>query len=95
MLPKPLEKQLDQAKAEVVNLEQKLALAKHGVTDEVIEERKDLQQALQKQGKHVREELSEAQREANELNSATEKAQTELQRVPMGERAQTQLKTET
>jgi gas vesicle protein len=90
-----LEKQLDQAKGEVVSLEQKLALAKQGVTDEVVEERAELQRALKDRDKHVQNEIAEAQGEAKQLNNETQKAQAELKRIPEGNRAETQLNTET
>jgi chromosome segregation ATPase len=90
-----LQQELDKAKGEVVQLEEKLALAKQGVTDEVVKERDELQRAVKDENTHVRNEIAQAQNQANELNAATQKAQAELQRVPTAERAQTQLKTET
>lgn len=90
-----LEKQLQQAKGEVVNLEEKLALAKQGVTDDVLKEREDLKKALSEKGQEVKEEINEAQGKAQALNNDTERAQAELQRVQTAQRVQTNLKTET
>lgn len=59
-----LEKQLEQAKADVVRLDQKVALARQGLTDDVLENQKELQAALQAQEHRVENELGEAKREA-------------------------------
>jgi phage-related tail protein len=76
---KNLEADLAKAKAEVVRLEQKLALARQGVTDDVLNERKDLEQSLQNQERHVQSEINEAKREAAQHNQDTLKATQALQ----------------
>lgn len=59
-----LESQLEQARAEVARLEQKVALARQGLTDDVLENQKELQAALQEQERVVETELGQAKREA-------------------------------
>ncbi len=73
-----LEQELEQAKAEVLRLEKKLALARQGVTDEVIEERAELQQALAEERQEVREEIGEAQEEAQQHNATANQARRAL-----------------
>src|SRR5690606_13388779 len=65
---KKLEGELQQAKDKVVQLEQKLALARQGITDEVLEERKDLEQALKEQKQRVQTEVNEAKQAAEKSN---------------------------
>jgi hypothetical protein len=65
---KQLQADLDHAKAEVIRLEKKLALARQGITDDVLEEREDVEHALREQGRKVQGEVNEAKREA-ELNN--------------------------
>src|SRR5688572_185725 len=48
-----LEGQLERAKADVARLEQKVALARQGLTDDVLENQKELQAALQAQERRV------------------------------------------
>jgi TolA-binding protein len=76
---KDLEGQLTKAKAEVAQLEQKLALARQGVTDDVLKERKDLQQSLQNQERRVQGDINQAQREAAQHNQDSAKAAQALQ----------------
>jgi hypothetical protein len=78
---KELEGQLAKAKAEVVRLEQKLALARQGVTDDVLEARKDLQQSLQEQERRVQGDIEQAKREAAQHNEDTSKAAQALQQT--------------
>jgi hypothetical protein len=79
---KDIEVQLEQAKAEVVELERKLALARDGITDEVLEERRELQNALDSQRRELQEDISEAQREAQALNKDADRAIQQLQQTP-------------
>jgi hypothetical protein len=59
-----LESQLAKAQADVARLEQKLALARQGLTDDVLENQKELTEALQAQEHKVEAELGQAKREA-------------------------------
>lgn len=88
-----LEQRLEEAKAEVIRLEEKLALARQGVTDEVIEKRQDLQEALKSQEAQVRNEVSEAQKEAKEYNSQSAAARKQLEETQPGQ-AQAKIRTE-
>lgn len=76
---KELETDLAKAKEEVVRLEQKLVLARQGITDEVVAERKELEESLKDQERRVQTEISEAKREAEQHNVDTVKAQQALQ----------------
>lgn len=78
---KELEGQLEKAKAEVVALETKLGLAREGVTDEVLEARKELQRALESQRRELQDDISEAQRSAQALNEDTSRAIQQLQQT--------------
>jgi len=69
-----LEGQLEQAKADVARLEQKVALARQGLTDDVLENQKELQAALQEQEHRVENELGQAKREAQIHSRDTEAA---------------------
>jgi len=91
---KNLEADVAKAKAEVVRLEEKLALARQGITDDVLKERKDLQQSLHNQERHVQTEVSEAKREAEQHNEDTRKATEALQGTEPA-RVQAQVRTET
>jgi hypothetical protein len=71
---KRIEGELASAKQRVSELEKKLTLARQGITDEVIKERNELSEALQREGKEVRGEVSEAKKSAQEHNVATDKA---------------------
>jgi hypothetical protein len=90
-----LEQELARAKAEVVRLEEQLALARQGVTNDVIEERKELKNALNEQQKEVKEEITEAQKAAQQHNTESEVAQQELQRTQAKEVVKAQVRTET
>ena len=90
-----LERQANEAKKEVVRLEEKAALAKQGVTDEVLEERKELNEALKRQEQHVREEVKEAQGAAAVHNTDSERAAQELQRTERVQRMEAEVHTET
>jgi gas vesicle protein len=76
---KEIESELAKARERVVQLEQKLALAQQGITDEVLSERKDLQQALKRQEQHVKDEFNQAQREAEQHDQDATKAQQALE----------------
>lgn len=65
---KQIQTDLDKAKAEVVRLEKKLALARQGITDDVIRERQDVERALQEQERRVQGQVNEAKREAERNN---------------------------
>lgn len=69
-----LEKRLETAKAEVVELEQKLALAREGITDEVLKERAELENALNAQRQEVQKDVNEARRESEVLNKNRDQA---------------------
>jgi hypothetical protein len=74
-----LESQLAEAKADVVRLEQKVALARQGLTDDVLENQKELQAALEAQGAKVQSELGEAKREAQIHNRDSQAALNQLE----------------
>lgn len=92
---KDLEARLQEAKAEVVELEKKLALAREGVTDDVMKERSELESALQNQREQVQREVSEARREAQVLNKDQDRAMQQLQQTQPPAQVDTRLKTET
>jgi hypothetical protein len=92
---KQLQDQLANAKSEVVRLEEKAALAKQGVTDEVVEERQELKEALKKQENEVREEVKEAQGAAAAHNQDSQKAVQHLEKSQPTQRVEARVKTET
>ncbi len=73
-----LQQRLEEAKAEVLRLEEQLVLARQGVTDEVIEERQELKETVSGRTEEVREEVREAQKEALEHNKQVQAAQEHL-----------------
>lgn len=77
-----LEGQLERAKADVARLEQKVALARQGLTDDVLENQKELQDALQAQERRVTDELGQAKREAQIHSRDTEAALKQLNQAP-------------
>jgi TolA-binding protein len=77
-----LESELERAKADVVRLEQKVALARQGLTDDVLENQKELQEALQAQERRVSDELGQAKREAQIHSRDTEAALRQLSQGP-------------
>ena len=64
-----LERRLQSARREVIELEEKLLLASQGVTDEVVAERQELMQAPQDQGAGVRNEATSAQEQTSGHNA--------------------------
>lgn len=92
---KDLEAQLQKAKADVIELEKKLALAREGVTDEVLQERSELQGALESQRREVQEEVNEARREAQVLNKDMDKAMQQLKQTQPPAQVDARLNTET
>lgn len=89
-----LEADLAEAKAEIVRLQEKLALARQGITDEVLAERKELEQSLEEQRQNVRGEIKEAQREAREHNRDAELAARELEQTQPPARVEAEVRTE-
>jgi hypothetical protein len=89
-----LEARLQKAKAEVVDLEKKLAMARAGVTEDVMKERSELDQALKSQRGEVQEKVNEARQEAQVLNKDTDRAMQQLQKTAPPQ-VDTTLKTET
>jgi hypothetical protein len=77
-----LEGELERAKADVIRLEQKVALARQGLTDDVLENQKELQAALQAQERRVSDELGQAKREAQIHSRDTEAALKQLGQAP-------------
>jgi hypothetical protein len=73
-----LESELAKSKADVIRLEQKVAMARQGMTDDVLENQKELQEALKEQEQKVQSELGEAKREAQIHNRDTEAALKQL-----------------
>jgi hypothetical protein len=92
---KSLETDLAQAKAEVARLEQKLALARQGITDDVMNERKELEQSLQQQERRVQNEINEAKREAQQHNQDTQKATQALEGSKPPARVEAEVTTQT
>jgi hypothetical protein len=92
---KDLEAQLQTAKANVIELEKKLAMAREGVTDEVIQKRADLEDALKEQQQQVQQEVNEAKREAQTLNKDTDRAMQQLRQTQPPARVEAQVRTET
>lgn len=90
-----LNKELNEAKQNVVRLEEKHALAKQGVTDDVIKEKAELQKALGKEEQEVKKEVSEAQGKAHEHNTDVNAAQAELQKVQSAQQVKARVSTET
>lgn len=90
-----LQQELEQKKQEIANLEEKLALAKQGVTDEVREEKKDVKEAMKEQAEDVRDEIQEAQGLAQEHRAESEQAAQKLQEVEGAQRVKAHVKTET
>jgi hypothetical protein len=80
-----LEQQLAEAKKEVVRLEKKLALARQGITEEVIAERQQLGEALEARGESVREDIGQTREQATEFNEASERARKALQETQPGQ----------
>lgn len=76
-----LEKDLARARGDVARLEGKLELARQGLTDDVIENQRELEQALKDQQQQVRNELGEAQREAEIHDRDTATALKQLQQT--------------
>jgi chromosome segregation ATPase len=79
---KRLEEELGRAQADVARLDQKLSLARQGLTDEVLENQKQLEEALKAQDEKVRDELNHAQREAQNHTRQTEAALKQLGQTP-------------
>ncbi|HKU37152.1 MAG TPA: hypothetical protein VJR89_03375 [Polyangiales bacterium] len=89
-----LRQELDQKKAEVAKLEEKLALAERGVTDRVVQERKELNQAVQRQENDVRREVKEAQSAAQAQSADAERARRELEATKNPGRVETQVQSD-
>src|SRR4051812_40956417 len=73
-----LEKELADTKANVARLEQKVAMARQGLTDDVLENQKELTEALKAQEAKVQAEVGEAQREAQIHSRDSEAALRQL-----------------
>jgi gas vesicle protein len=76
-----LEEELQTARSEVVRLEQKLALARQGITDDVASERKELADSLQEEQRDVQGDINEARREAQQLSQDSERAVAQLEKT--------------
>jgi len=86
-----LRKEIQDKKAEVAQLEEKLALAERGVTDEVLEERRDLKEAVREQENEVRREVNEAQGAAQVHTAESERARVALEATKTPGRVQTEV----
>ena len=86
--------QLEEKKAEVAKLEEKLALAEQGVTDRVVQERNELKQAVKEQEKDVQQEVKEAQGAAQTHNVNAERARQQLEATKSPGRVEAQVRTE-
>jgi hypothetical protein len=89
-----LRNELEKSKAQVAKLEEKLALAEQGVTDRVLEERKDLKEAVKAEEQEVNTEVKEAQGAAQRLNQDSERARTQLERTQNAQRVQAEVTTQ-
>ena len=90
-----LQRELEEKKAEVVQLEEKVALAKQGVTDEVQREKHEVKEALKENEQRVREKVEEAQGAAREQTSHGENAAPQLEQTENAKRVVARVKTET
>ena len=90
-----LQKDLDNKKAEVVQLQEKVALAKQGVTDDVIKEKNDVKEAMKNEEQQVREKIAEAQGAAKAHNDQGENAARQLEQTENAQQVKAQVKTET
>lgn len=73
-----IEEDLTEARARVAHLEEQLALARRGVTDDVRREQRELQAELNEQETEISRDVREAQRRASQHNREAELAQREL-----------------
>lgn len=92
---KDLQRELDEKKAEVVKLEEKVALAKQGVTDDVMKEKRDVEKAMKREEEHVRAKVEEARGAAREQTSQYEQAERQLEQTAGAKRVEAEVKTET
>jgi hypothetical protein len=69
-----LESDLAKSREDVARLEQKVAMARQGLTDDVLQNQKELQKALQAQEHNVKTEIGQAQHEAEIHRRDTEAA---------------------
>lgn len=89
-----LTQDLEEAKQDVVRLEEKLALARRGLTDDVLQERKELSSALKEQGKAVEEEVAEAQGAAQQHSKHAGRAEQMLQETQPPKRVEGQVQSQ-
>lgn len=89
-----LRQELEERKAEVAKLQEKLTLAERGVTDRVVEERNELKEAVKRQEQNVNREVKEAQGAAQGLNTDAERARRELEATKGPGRVEAQVNTE-
>lgn len=90
-----LQQQLDEKKAEVVKLEEKVALAKQGVTDDVEKEKGELKSAVKDNERAVREEIDQAQTAARRQQDQGAQAARQLEQTERAKRVEAEVKTET
>jgi len=90
-----LQKQVEQAKAKVVRLEEELAMARQGITKDVIEERKELKNALSRQGKQVNEEVQQAEQASRTYSQEAQQAGQRLQETQQQNKVEAEVRTET
>lgn len=76
-----LRNELGESRERVRELEIKLARAKQGLTEEVVEERKELEEALEQAQSQTAEEVQEARELSQELRQQGPAARDELTRV--------------
>jgi uncharacterized protein YoxC len=90
-----LRQELQASKERVKQLEKDLAMAERGVTQDVLEERQELGEALKEERQEVRGELNEAQQEAQEHNKKIDASKGALeQTTPPEVEAQVESKAE-
>ena len=76
-----LRSDLKQAKQHVAVIEKKLALAERGITDEVLEQRRELVEALKRDGEDVSGEIAEVRGSAREHNELLDESRKLLQQT--------------
>ncbi len=92
---KRLEADLEEARANLESIQKELALARRGITDEVIEERADLAKALTKDRKGIQNDISKAEGEAEKYEENTKAAANLLKETTVPEAVEAQGHTST
>lgn len=73
-----LESEIEATRERLQELERRLALAREGITEEVIKERKELQSALEDKSEKVNRKAAQAEEESSELGAVSDEAVRQL-----------------